>query len=138
MRATLTLFLVPRTRALARHHRHYGFGHAVDASKGVLFTQSENQSVQVLDLAKNKSLPALAGTSGKQLMCMYYDSLAKKLGGIVSTTSAGMSCFQLVSVDTATGAMRYVSQPWSTKQWLGGLELFHHDDKPERFPPECT
>jgi hypothetical protein len=112
----------------------YGFGHAVDPSdSGTLYTQSENQTVQVLDIAKNKSMPALDGTSGVELMCMFFDSESKLLGGIVNKTTR----LELVSVDTTTGEMESRSS-WDPSVFPGELELLHHDDKPDRFGPMCT
>ena len=113
---------------------HYGFGHAVGTSSSVLYTQSENQSVQVLDLAHNKSLPPLVGTSGTELLCMHFDAATKRLGGIVNKTAS----MELVSVDTTTGAISSTGVSWDTKTFPGNLQFFHHDDKPDRFPPECT
>ena len=113
---------------------YYGFGHAIDTFSSILYTQSQNRSVRVLDLFRNKSLPALEGTSGTELLCMHYDSVTKTLGGIVNKTTS----MELVSVDTTTGAISPSKVVWDTKTFPGSLEFFHHDDKPERFPPECT
>jgi hypothetical protein len=111
---------------------YYGFGHAIDTASGVLYTQSGNQSVRVLDLAKNKSMGALE-TGGTELLCMHFDSVSKRLGGIVNKTTT----MELVSVDTSTGAISSTAS-WDIKTFPGDLEFVHHDDKPERFPPECT
>jgi hypothetical protein len=112
----------------------YGFGHAVDPGDPVtLFTQSGNQTVKVLDIAKNKSMPALDGTAGVELMCMYFDPKSQQLGGIVNKTKT----LELVSVDTTTGEIESRSS-WDSSVFPGELELLHHDDKPDRFGPMCT
>lgn len=112
----------------------YGFGHAVDSSgPGTLFTQSGKTSVKVLDISKNKSMPALDGTAGVELMCMYFDPESKQLGGIVNKTTT----LELVSIDTTTGKMESRSS-WNSSVFPGELELLHHDDKPDRFGPMCT
>ena len=110
----------------------YGFGHAVDASSRLLFTQSQSQPVRVLDLSKNKSLPALEGTSGTELLCMHFDSASNTLGAIVNKTTT----MELVRVDTASGAIS-TALSWDSNAFPGALELFRHDDK-AASPPLCT
>ena len=116
--------------------RHYGFGHAVDTSTSTLYTQSENQSVHVLELANNKSLPVLPGTSGTQFLCMQYDTVLKRLIGIVNLTSTMQLVMYLPDKDQPR--IISLSHQWDTKTFPGNLDFFHHDDKPDRFPPECS
>ena len=44
----------------------------------------------------------------------------------------------LVSVEPShQGAITRLAS-WDTATFPGKLEFFHHDDKPQRFPPECA
>ena len=87
----------------------FGAEHAVDVDAGVLYTQSENQSMGRFDLNTRKVLKRL-DTGGKRLSCLHYDAAEKRLGGIVvhkahpsSPDSPGG--MELVSIDTGTGAV---------------------------------
>jgi hypothetical protein len=83
---------------------NFGAERAVDVDSGVLFTQSKNQSVGRYDLHSKKQLARLEKTAGKQFMCLHYDAAEKRLGAIVQAKSSP-SDWQLVSIDTDSGAV---------------------------------
>ena len=117
---------------------HYGYGHAVDPASRVLYTQSANQSVRVLDMRRNRTLPSLAGTAGTELMCLHYDAASGRLGAIVNRTAAtGRTELVLVGVDTTSGAMS-TRASWDASVFPGRLEPVHYSSSAERSPPMCS
>jgi hypothetical protein len=98
----------------------FGGERAVDATAGILYSQSANQSLGRFDLASagGKALPRLSVEGGAALSCLHYDPKTRRLGGLVasappspssSSSSAAAAAFptdwRLVSVDTTTGAL---------------------------------
>lgn len=115
---------------------HYGFEHAVDTDNNLLYTQSQNQSVRVLDFRTNRTLPDLPNTAGKFFMCLHFDSAHARLGAIVATYHGAHQRLELVAVDVHTGATT-TRTSWNQSSFLDKLQFLRHDDRPQ-FPPMCT
>jgi len=111
----------------------FGAEHALDLGAGVLYTQSENQSMGRFDLTTRKVLDRL-DTSGKRVSCLHYDSTEKHLGGIVQDVflgeddaSSGSGGMELVSIDTNTGAVTTRLKVPDFPSAASGLSLYYID-----------
>jgi hypothetical protein len=67
----------------------FGPERAIDLDSGILFTQSEKMGMGTFDLHSNKTLGRLAKTAGTRLVCLHYDAVEQRLGGIVQAVSPG-------------------------------------------------
>ena len=108
----------------------FGAEHAVDLDTGVLYTQSEKQSMGRFDLKTRKVLDRL-DTSGKRIECLHYDSYSSRLGGIVRDASLDVdasSSIELVSIDIDTGIVTTrLKVPDFPSSAASGLSLYYID-----------
>ena len=107
---------------------HYGFEHAVDTTNNLLYTQSQNQSVRVLDFQTNRTLPNLPNTAGKFFICLHFDSSLDRLGAIMATGHGANQRLELVAVDVHTGVTT-TRASWNQSSFLDKLHFLRHDDR---------
>jgi hypothetical protein len=119
----------------------FGADYALNAGGGILFTQSQNQSIGKFDLQAGKALPRLQLTDGEKFMCLHYDQSTNTLGALVASTAedtvnlVAPSALNLVSINTKTGKLTTRLQlPPS----FPAYPFFHLDAKPSLFPPVCS
>ena len=114
---------------------HFGAERAVDVAAGVLYTQSENQSVGRFDLRTKQPMPRLV-TGGARFACLHYDPAERRLGGIAVPSrdpgsrpggGGGGGGLALVSIDTTTGEVTTRLQMPDFPAAAGGLALFYLD-----------
>lgn len=105
---------------------YFGAERAVDAQAGVLYTQSETQDIGVFDVGAKKARPRLQ-TGGRRIICLHYDPAENRLGGVVLHASSGSAAAELVSIDTATGAVTTRLAVHDFPPAAGGLSLFYLD-----------
>ena len=105
---------------------HYGFEHAVDIENNLLYTQSQNQSLRVLDFKANHTLPTLPNTTGKLLMCLHFDNAHDRLGAVLALASEQR--LELVAIDVRTGGIT-TRASWSRASFLRKLQFLRHDDR---------